>query len=75
MKVLLMPMAGQSSRYNTRPKLLLNTPDTHELMCIKALSGLPLDQFDMIKFVVLKEHVEKYQFKEELTRQLKNLLS
>ena len=75
MKVLLMPMAGQSSRYNTRPKFLLNTPDTHELMCIKALSGLPLDQFDMIKFVVLKEHVEKYQFKEELTRQLKILLS
>lgn len=74
MNLLLIPMAGKSTRYSTRPKFLLNTPDTHEFMCIKAISGLPLHQFDLIKFVVLEEHVQKYQFKEELERQLKQLL-
>lgn len=74
MNELIIPMAGQSTRYSTRPKFLLNTPDTHEFMCIKAISGLPLHRFDVIKFIVLKEHVEKYQFKDELIRQLKTLL-
>jgi len=58
---LILPVAGRSSRFpNLRPKWLLTQPDG-KLMVISSILGLPLDDFDKIHLVVLKEHLDKYQ--------------
>jgi hypothetical protein len=60
MSTLIMPAAGQSSRFpNMRPKWLLTMPDG-SLMFEKSLSLLDLSQFDRMIIICLKEHIEQY---------------
>jgi len=58
---LIIAAAGKSSRFpNTRPKWLLTHP-RGDLMVTASIRGLPVNEFEMIHLVVLKEHLEKYQ--------------
>ena len=51
MKTLIVPMAGQSSRFpNTRPKWMLTHPATNRFMVTESISGINLDFFDKIYF-------------------------
>ena len=43
-----------------RPKWLLTQPDG-KLMVVSAIMGLPLDEFETIHLIVLREHLEEYQ--------------
>ena len=66
-------MAGQSSRFpNSRPKWMLSHPVSKTYMVLESISGINLDFFDKIIFVVLKEQIEKYGvlpfFKKELSK-------
>ena len=57
MKILL-PVAGQSSRYpGMRPKWLLTLPDGR-LMVEKALSGINMEFVDEVVLIMLDEHTE-----------------
>ena len=68
---LILPAAGKSSRFpNMRPKWLLTQP-TGELMVISAISGLPLEKFEKIYLIVLKEHLEKYHCKDGIREAFK----
>ena len=41
MKSLIIPMAGQSSRFpDTRPKWMLTHPMSGDLMCVESLKGI-----------------------------------
>jgi hypothetical protein len=71
MKYLIIPAAGQSSRYpNLRPKWLLTMPDG-KLMIEKCVSYFNSKNFNKIFIVVLKEHVTKFTNKKLLTQSLK----
>ena len=66
-------MAGQSSRFpNSRPKWMLSHPVTKTYMVLESISGINLDFFDKIIFVVLREQIEKYDvlpfFNKELSK-------
>ena len=63
MRNLIVPMAGKSSRFpNMRPKWMLTHPKRNKFMVTEAISGLNLDFFDSIYFVVLSEHERQYHF-------------
>lgn len=65
-KTLILPVAGQSSRFpGMRPKWLLTMPDG-KLMVEKSIEGLNKSFFDRILVICLKEHVDKYLNDESL---------
>ena len=75
MKSLILPVAGQSSRYpNMRPKWLLTMPDG-KLMIEKSISKLNLRPFDMIYVVVLKSHIDQYVNRKNLLKIFKKNIS
>ena len=77
MKSLIIPMAGQSSRFpDTRPKWMLTHPMSGDLMCVESLKGINLDYFDKIYFTFLEEHEIKFGISKGLWKCLeKNDLS
>jgi len=72
---LILPVAGQSSRYpNMRPKWLITLPDG-KLMIEKAVENFNINIFNKIYIVALKEHLEKYVKKKNLIKILKKNIS
>jgi hypothetical protein len=60
MNTLIIPVAGQSSRFpGMRPKWLLTMPDG-KLMIEKSVEVMDLSCFDRIMVVCLREHIERY---------------
>jgi len=71
MRTLIIPCAGQSTRYKTkRPKYFLNHP-SGDLMCFESIKGLPLDIFDKIILVTLKKYLTK-DVKQEIENNTKH---
>ncbi len=73
MSTLIVPMAGRSSRFpNSRPKWMLTHPISKTYMVLESISGINLDFFDKIVFVMIKEQIEKNDilpfFKKELAK-------
>jgi hypothetical protein len=61
MYTLIIPCAGNSTKFlNMRPKWMLTHPDG-KLMVEKAIEGLNSNTFDRIIITILREHVEKYE--------------
>ena len=59
---LIIPACGQSTRFpNLRPKWLLTHP-AGTSMLQESISGLSLEKVDRIIAIVLKKHVEQYEF-------------
>ena len=72
---LILPVAGQSSRYpNMRPKWLITLPDG-KLMIEKSIENFNIKIFHKIYIVVLKEHLKKYVEKKNLIKSLKKNIS
>ena len=70
MKYLIIPAAGQSTRYpNLRPKWLLTMPDG-QLMIEKCVSDFNCSDFTKVFIVVLKEHVKRFTNKTLLIKSL-----
>ena len=70
MKYLIIPAAGQSTRYpNLRPKWLLTMPDG-QLMIEKCVSDFNCSDFTKVFIVVLKEHVKRFANKTLLIKSL-----
>jgi hypothetical protein len=58
---LILPAAGQSSRFpNMRPKWMLTHPKGN-MMLTEAIIGLNLHDMDKIYLTILREHAEQYQ--------------
>jgi hypothetical protein len=73
MSTLIVPMAGRSSRFpNSRPKWMLTHPTSKTYMVLESISGINLDFFDKIVFVMVKQQIEKTNilpfFKKELSK-------
>ena len=68
---LILPVAGQSSRYpNMRPKWLITLPDG-KLMIEKSIENFNIKIFHKIYIVVLKEHLKKYVEKKKSYKKFK----
>lgn len=75
MKYLILPVAGESSRYpGTRPKWLLTMPNG-KLMIEESVSKINCNLFKKIFVVVLKKHIKKYCDKKLLLSSLKKNIS
>lgn len=71
MTTLILPAAGQSSRFpNMRPKWLLTMP-CGSLMLEKAFSKLNVDDYSRVVVACLKEHLEKYVDHERFIERIK----
>ena len=74
MNYLVIPAAGQSTRYpNTRPKWLITMPDGR-LMIEKSVSDFNCKNFKKVFIVVLKEHLKKFTNKEYLIKSIKQTI-
>ena len=68
---LILPIAGESSRYpNTRPKWMLCHPKGN-MMLTEAIRGLHPEEFDKILIIGLKNHEKLYSFSKPLLEELK----
>ena len=75
MKSLIVPVAGQSSRYpGMRPKWLLTMPDG-SLMIEKSVSKIDITNFDNVIIVALKEHINNFTDEKILRDILKKSIS
>ena len=71
MRTLIIPCAGQSSRYSTkRPKYFLNHPNGN-LMSFESIQGLPLNSFDKIVLVTLRRYIEQERVHDEIIQNFK----
>ncbi len=70
---ILLPIAGKSSRFpNVRPKWMLSHPNGN-FMLVESIKNIAR-KGDNIYIIYLKEHEEKYSFKEGLARNIKDVL-
>lgn len=75
LKSLLLPVAGQSSRYEgTRPKWLLTMPDGR-LMIEQSVEQIGHEGFDRIMVICLKEHVDRYSSFERMIELFRRSIS
>lgn len=75
MKILLLPVAGQSARYpGMRPKWLLTMPNG-KLMIEQSVSKINCKNFDKIYIIALKDHLDKYVNYKNLLKSLKKNIS
>jgi len=66
---LILPVAGESSRFpDMKPKFLLTHPNGN-LMIMEAIKGLNLNKVERIVIIGLEEHEEKYEFSEDLKKE------
>ena len=71
---LIVPMAGQSSRFKgLRPKWMLTHPKTNRFMVTEAIAGINLESFDKIYFVCLRSQEEKYSFEKGFLDDIRSL--
>jgi hypothetical protein len=68
MATLILPCAGNSSRYTeTIPKFLLKNPLYDSLIMVAcSIKGLPIDDYDKVCVVILEEHEKKYNATKEI---------
>ncbi|GAB0173005.1 hypothetical protein [Helicobacter trogontum] len=70
---LILPVAGQSSRFpGMKPKWLLTHPNGN-LMLTEAVRGLNLKRFSKIYIVCTRDHYEQYELRIPITEQFKML--
>ena len=63
MSILIVPMAGKSSRFpNTKPKWMLTHPTTKNFIGVESIKGLNLEIFDKIYFVTLEKYEKQFSF-------------
>ena len=75
MKILLLPVAGKSSRYpGMRPKWLLTMPNGN-LMIEESVSKINCKKFDKVYIIALKEHIDKYVNYRKLINKFKKNIS
>lgn len=63
MSILIVPMAGKSSRFpNTKPKWMLTHPETKNFIGIESIMGINLEIFKKIYFVTLNKYEKEFNF-------------
>ena len=75
MTTLILPVAGQSSRYaNTLPKWLLNMP-SGKMMIEEAVELMDLGKYERIVVIALKDHIDRYAEAQSLQDRFRQKIS
>ena len=70
---LIIPLAADKTDYKDEIPYLFRLDSKGRMICLAAINGLNLDEFDSIYVTILKKHSIEYQLKELLTLQFKRL--
>ena len=71
MMTLIVPIAADKPDYLHKLPQPFHLDDEGTMYCVKAITGLPLDSFDDIFFVILRTHDERFMLSEQLTMQFR----
>ncbi len=71
MITLIVPIAANKADYAHKLPQPFRLDDEGTMYCVRAITGLPLDEIDDIFFVILKEHNERFMLKEQLMMQFR----
>ncbi len=71
MMTLIVPIAANNDDYAHKLPQPFRLDDEGMMYCVRAITGLPLDQMDNIYFVVLRDHDERFMLNEQLMMQFR----
>ena len=71
MMTLIVPIAANNAEYAHKLPKPFRQDDEGTMLCVKAITGLPMDVIQDIYFVILKEHDQRFMLKEQLEMQFR----
>ena len=71
MMTLIVPIAANNPEYAHKLPKPFRQDDEGTMLCVKAITGLPLDGIKDIYFVILQEHDERFMISEQLLMQFR----
>lgn len=71
MMTIIVPIAADKAEYDRKLPQPFRLDDEGTMFCVKAITGLPLDENDDIYFVILRSHEERFMLSEQLTMQFR----
>lgn len=71
MMTLIVPIAANKADYAQKLPQPFRLDDEGTMYCVRAITGLPLDEVDDIYFVILKDHDERFMLSEQLMMQFR----
>lgn len=71
MITLIVPIAADKADYSRILPQPFRYDEEGTMYCVKAITGLPLDEISNIYFVILKEHDERFMLSEQLAMQFR----
>lgn len=71
MMTLIVPIAAANADNPNKLPQSFRYDDDGTMYCVKAITGLPLNEFKDIYFVILRDHDERFMLKEQLAMQFR----
>lgn len=71
MMTLIVPIAAANAENPNKLPQSFRYDDDGTMYCVKAITGLPLNEFKDIYFVILRDHDERFMLKEQLAMQFR----
>lgn len=71
MMTLIVPIAANNSEYAHKLPQPFRFDDEGTMLCVKAITGLPMEEIKDIYFVILREHDERFMLSEQLSMQFR----
>ncbi len=71
MMTLIVPIAANNSEYASKLPRPFRIDDEGTMLCVKAITGLPMDEIKDIYYVILREHDERFMLSEQLAMQFR----
>ena len=68
---LIVPIAANKADYAHKLPQPFRLDDEGTMYCVKAITGLPLNEIDDIYFVILRDHDERFMLNEQLSMQFR----
>ena len=73
MMTLIVPIAADKADYVSKLPQPFRIDDEGTMYCVKAITGLPLNDFQDIYFVILRAHDSRFMLSEQLAMQFRKL--
>ena len=71
MMTLIVPIAADKADYAHKLPQPFRLDDEGTMYCVRAITGMPLNEVDSIYFVILRDHDERFMLSDQLTMQFR----
>lgn len=71
MMTIIVPIAADKVEYDRKLPQPFRQDEEGTMFCVKAITGLPLDEVDDIYFVILRTHEERFMLSDQFTMQFR----